>query len=138
MRRAVALAAARAGRTGENPSVGCVIVRNGEVIAEAATAEGGRPHAETQALEIAGAAARGADIYVSLEPCAHHGVTPPCADALIRAAPARVIVAVRDPDPRTNGAGIAKLTQAGITVIEGVLEDEARAVNPAFFDRFKP
>ncbi len=137
MRRAVALAAARAGRTGENPSVGCVIVKDGEVLAEAATAEGGRPHAETQALEIAGEAARGADIYVSLEPCAHHGVTPPCADALVRAAPARVIVAVRDPDPRTNGAGVARLEEAGIAVAEGVLEDEARAVNTAFFARFQ-
>jgi len=136
MARALALAQARAWLTGPNPSVGCVIVKHGRVIGEAATAEGGRPHAETQALEQAGAQARGATVYVTLEPCAHHGVTPPCADALIRAGVARVVIAVRDPDPRTNGAGAARLRAAGIVVETGLLAERARAVNPAFFARF--
>jgi len=135
MRRALALAETRLGETGPNPAVGCVIVKDGEVIAEAVTGLGGRPHAETQALEAAGEAARGAEVYVSLEPCAHHGQTPPCAEALVRAAPARVIIACRDADPRTNGRGVEALRAAGIAVEEGALEDEARRLNADFFRR---
>lgn len=136
MMRALALAEPMRGRTAPNPAVGCVIVKKGKVVGEAATAPGGRPHAETQALEKAGTRAKGADVYVSLEPCAHHGVTPPCAEALVQAQPARVIIACRDDDPRTNGQGIEILKKAGIEVTEGVLEAEARAQNATFFARF--
>src|SRR5215475_4766775 len=104
MHHALGLAARALGRVAPNPAVGCVIVSpEGRIIARAHTADGGRPHAETQALAKAGEAARGATVYVSLEPCAHHGKTPPCADALIEAGVARVFVAVEDPDPRVKG-----------------------------------
>jgi diaminohydroxyphosphoribosylaminopyrimidine deaminase/5-amino-6-(5-phosphoribosylamino)uracil reductase len=104
------------GRTWPNPSVGCVIVKDGAIIAAARTADGGRPHAETQALTMAGEAARGATAYVSLEPCAHHGKTPPCAQALIDAGIARVVIGCEDPDPRTSGKGAAMLQAAGVEV----------------------
>lgn len=113
---AVRLAATGLGRTWPNPSVGCVLVRDGHILATARSADGGRPHAETQALAAAGNAARGATAYVSLEPCAHHGKTPPCAEALIKAGVARIIIAATDPDPRVSGKGIALLKQAGIAV----------------------
>jgi diaminohydroxyphosphoribosylaminopyrimidine deaminase / 5-amino-6-(5-phosphoribosylamino)uracil reductase len=135
MDAALALAYARLGRTAPNPSVGCVIVQGGRVIAAAATAPGGRPHAETQALEEAGEAARGARAYVTLEPCAHHGQTPPCAAALIEAGVAEVMIACGDPDPRVAGRGSAMLRAAGITVIEGVRRGEAEALNAGFFTR---
>ncbi len=113
---AIRMGAQGMGRTWPNPSVGCVLVKDGQLLAAARSADGGRPHAETQALAIAGAAARGATAYVSLEPCAHHGGTPPCAQALIDAGIARVVIATTDPDPRVSGKGMAMLDDAGIAV----------------------
>jgi diaminohydroxyphosphoribosylaminopyrimidine deaminase / 5-amino-6-(5-phosphoribosylamino)uracil reductase len=135
MRAALALARRGLGRTWPNPTVGAVIVREGAVVGRGWTAPGGRPHAETQALARAGAAARGATMYVSLEPCSHHGQTPPCADALIAAGIARVVVATEDPDPRVRGGGIDALRRAGIQTALGLLADEAREVNAGFFTR---
>ena len=132
MRIALALARRGLGDTAPNPSVGCVIVRDGIILARARTAPGGRPHAETQALAIAGSAARGATAYVTLEPCAHHGKTPPCAQALIEAGIARVVIAQTDPDPRVNGYGIALLQRAGITVETGLGAAQAAALNAGF------
>jgi diaminohydroxyphosphoribosylaminopyrimidine deaminase/5-amino-6-(5-phosphoribosylamino)uracil reductase len=127
MAEALRVAHRNLGATGSNPSVGCVIVRddgNGaRVVGSAVTAVGGRPHAETQALAIAGEAARGATAYVTLEPCSHHGKTPPCAEALVAAGIARVVVAVTDPDERVSGRGLDILRDAGIGVETGVLED---------------
>ena len=113
---ALRLAARHEGRTCPNPSVGCVIVKDGQVLAAAVTAAGGRPHAETEALTTIGEDARGATVYVTLEPCAHHGKTPPCAEALIRAGVVRVVIGARDPDPRVAGKGMAMLQAAGIEV----------------------
>jgi diaminohydroxyphosphoribosylaminopyrimidine deaminase/5-amino-6-(5-phosphoribosylamino)uracil reductase len=135
MRSALALARRGLGNTWPNPSVGCVIVHDGRVVGRAFTAPGGRPHAEPQALAMAGAAARGATAYVTLEPCCHHGRTPPCTDALIAAGVARVVVAARDPDERVNGQGIARLRAAGIAVEEGVLAQEANEVLAGFHQR---
>ena len=135
MAAALALARRGLGRTAPNPSVGCVIVREGRVIGRGHTADGGRPHAEAVALAQAGAAARGATAYVTLEPCAHHGRTPPCADTLIAAGIARVVIALRDPDPRVNGGGIDRLLAAGIAVTTGVAEDQARDLQAGFLSR---
>ncbi|MDD2877900.1 MAG: bifunctional diaminohydroxyphosphoribosylaminopyrimidine deaminase/5-amino-6-(5-phosphoribosylamino)uracil reductase RibD [Acidiphilium sp.] len=132
MRAAIALARRGLGETAPNPSVGCVIVRDGRVIGRGRTASGGRPHAETEALAMAGPKAHGATAYVTLEPCAHHGQTPPCALALIEAGIVRVVIAARDPDPRVNGAGIALLRDAGIETTEGVGADAAAEVNAGF------
>ncbi len=137
MRAALALARRGLGNCWPNPSVGCVVVKDGRVVGRAVTAPGGRPHAEPQALAMAGAAARGATVYVTLEPCCHHGRTPPCTDALIAAGVARVVVAARDCDPRVNGAGLTRLRGAGIEVAEGLLRDEAEAVNAGFFTRLR-
>lgn len=123
------------GRVWPNPAVGCVIVKEGRVIARGRTADGGRPHAETVALAQAGAAARGATAYVTLEPCAHHGHTPPCADALISAGVARVVVACSDPDTRVAGQGIARLRVAGIDVEVGVLAEQAARDHSGFFGK---
>ncbi len=129
MAQALGLARRALGLAWPNPSVGCVIVgKAGEIIARGQTAPGGRPHAEAIALERAGEAARGATIYVTLEPCAHQGRSGPCADAIAAAGPARVVIGLRDPDPRTAGDGIARLKEAGIEVSEGVLYEEALAV----------
>lgn len=132
MRAALVLARRGLGRTWPNPSVGCVIVKDGMVVGRGWTQPGGRPHAETEALARAGRDAKGADAYVTLEPCCHHGKTPPCADALIAAGVRRVVVAVEDPDPRVAGKGIATLHAAGITVDLGVCAGEARDVNAGF------
>lgn len=132
MSRAIELADGQLGRVAPNPAVGCLLVRDGEIIAEAATADGGRPHAETQAIEKAGDC-RGATAYVTLEPCAHHGKTPPCAEAIVKAGIKRVVIAVRDPDPRTSGRGVSILKNAGIEVIEDVMSDEAALLNRGFF-----
>jgi diaminohydroxyphosphoribosylaminopyrimidine deaminase/5-amino-6-(5-phosphoribosylamino)uracil reductase len=137
MRAALALARRGLGNAWPNPSVGCVIVRDGRVIGRAVTAPGGRPHAEPLALAMAGEAARGATAYVTLEPCCHHGRTPPCTDALIAAGLARVVIATRDPDPRVNGAGIVRLRAAGIVVEEGLLASEAEDINAGFFSRVR-
>jgi diaminohydroxyphosphoribosylaminopyrimidine deaminase/5-amino-6-(5-phosphoribosylamino)uracil reductase len=128
MGEALALGHRHLGQTASNPSVGCVIVRDDgdgpRIVGRAVTAVGGRPHAETQALADAGELARGATAYVTLEPCAHHGKTPPCAEALIAAGVARVVVSVTDPDKRVSGHGIEMLREAGITVETGLLERE--------------
>ncbi|WP_237214689.1 bifunctional diaminohydroxyphosphoribosylaminopyrimidine deaminase/5-amino-6-(5-phosphoribosylamino)uracil reductase RibD [Falsiroseomonas oryziterrae] len=135
MRAALALASRGLGNTWPNPAVGCVIVRDGQVVGRGWTQPGGRPHAETEALRRAGVAARGATAYVTLEPCSHHGRTPPCCNALIGAGVARVVAAMRDPDPRVDGRGFDMLRAAGIVVDEGLLEAEARAVNAGFARR---
>jgi diaminohydroxyphosphoribosylaminopyrimidine deaminase/5-amino-6-(5-phosphoribosylamino)uracil reductase len=123
------------GRVWPNPAVGCVIVREGRVIGRGWTQDGGRPHAETVALEQAGEGARGATAYVTLEPCNHTGQTPPCSAALVRAGLARVVVATEDPDTRTAGGGIETLRAAGIDVETGVMEAEARRDHAGFFAR---
>ena len=123
-----------------NPRVGCVIVRNGEVLAEGHTHAPGEPHAEADALRNAAAAGkdvRGATAYVTLEPCSHHGRTPPCADAFIAAGIARVVIATLDSNPLVAGAGVSRLKQAGIEVVTGVLEAEAREMNIGFFSRME-
>ncbi len=135
MRLALSLGARGLGQVWPNPAVGCVIVSAGRIVGRGWTAPGGRPHAETRALEQAGARARGATAYVTLEPCAHHGRTPPCADALVSAGVARVVVAMRDPDPRVNGQGIARLGAAGLQVVEGVLGDAAQQAHAGFVRR---
>ena len=135
MRRALALARAMVGRTSPNPSVGCVIVRGTRIVGRGVTGAGGRPHGEANALDQAGARARGATAYVTLEPCAHFGKTPPCAEALVAAGVRRVAVACGDPDPRVSGRGIAILRRAGISVTTGILADEARALNKGFITR---
>lgn len=134
LQHAVRLGLRHQGRTAENPSVGCVLVKNGAVLATAVTAPGGRPHAETQALAQAGDAARGATVYVTLEPCAHHGKTPPCAQALIDAGVARVVYAVADRDTRVAGRGAAMLQSAGIEVLH-LPVPEAQALHHGFLRR---
>ncbi|NBB97992.1 MAG: bifunctional diaminohydroxyphosphoribosylaminopyrimidine deaminase/5-amino-6-(5-phosphoribosylamino)uracil reductase RibD [Alphaproteobacteria bacterium] len=133
MRLAIALGARGLGRVWPNPAVGCVIVRDGRILARGWTAPGGRPHAE--ALALAKCDARGATAYVSLEPCAHHGRTPPCCDALVQAGVARVVTALTDPDPRVAGQGHARLRAAGIAVTEKVEAQAARAANAGFLLR---
>lgn len=135
MARALALAAGQLGRTWPNPAVGAVIVAQGRVVGEGATATGGRPHAEAVALEAAGNAAAGATMYVTLEPCSHHGQTPPCADAVIAAELARVVVATVDPDPRVGGRGISRVRGAGIACELGLLRAEADGQHHGFFHR---
>lgn len=135
MQMALSLGRRGLGRVWPNPSVGCVIVKEGRVVGRAWTADGGRPHAEPQALEMAGEAAKGATAYVTLEPCAHHGKTPPCANALIKAGVARVVIACEDPDPRVNGGGSAMLRAAGIEVTVGVCEAEARRDHAGFLSK---
>jgi len=126
MAAAIRLSRWHTGQTSTNPSVGCVIVRDGAIVGRAVTALGGRPHAEPQALAEAGELARGATAYVTLEPCSHHGKTPPCANALIAYGVGRVVISVTDPDIRVSGRGISMLRDAGIEVTTGVLEAEGR------------
>ncbi|REF70450.1 diaminohydroxyphosphoribosylaminopyrimidine deaminase /5-amino-6-(5-phosphoribosylamino)uracil reductase [Paracoccus versutus] len=137
MRHALALARRGLGNVWPNPAVGCVLLRDGAVVGRGWTQPGGRPHAEVMALAQAGEAARGATAYVTLEPCAHHGKTPPCAEALVRAGIARVVTALTDPDPRVAGRGHAILRAAGIDVTEGICEAEARAVQRGFLSRIQ-
>ncbi|MEM8655350.1 MAG: bifunctional diaminohydroxyphosphoribosylaminopyrimidine deaminase/5-amino-6-(5-phosphoribosylamino)uracil reductase RibD [Pseudomonadota bacterium] len=132
MSLALALGRRGQGRTAPNPAVGCVIVKAGRIIGRGWTRPGGRPHAETEALAQAGDAARGAIAYVTLEPCAHHGQTPPCAEALVTAGIARVVIAMRDSDTRVDGQGIAILEAAGIDVTTGVCEADAEADHIGF------
>lgn len=135
MRMALALGARGLGNVAPNPAVGCVIVRDGVVRGRGWTQTGGRPHAEVRALAQAGAAARGAVAYVTLEPCAHHGVTPPCAEALVAAGVARVVTALTDPDLRVSGRGHERLRAAGLSVTEGVEAEAARQANAGFLKR---
>ncbi|MEM1130875.1 MAG: bifunctional diaminohydroxyphosphoribosylaminopyrimidine deaminase/5-amino-6-(5-phosphoribosylamino)uracil reductase RibD [Pseudomonadota bacterium] len=135
MQLALSLGARGRGRCWPNPSVGCVIVRDGRIVGRGWTQPGGRPHAETEALAQAGAAARGATAFVTLEPCAHHGRTPPCADALIAAGIARVVSALEDPDPRVDGSGHDKLRAAGVEVVTGLCAEAARAAHRGFLSR---
>ena len=135
MTRALALAARGLWTTTPNPRVGCVIVRDGEVVGEGWHARAGGPHAEVVALQAAGERARGATAYVTLEPCHHHGRTPPCDEALLAAGLHRVVVAMQDPDPRTAGQGLARLRAAGILTDGGVGEDAARELNIGFISR---
>ena len=132
MRHALALARKGAGRTAPNPAVGCVIVNSGTIVGEGWHRKAGTPHAEVHALRRAGSAARGADVYVTLEPCAHHGKTPPCAEALIEARVRRVFAAMEDPNPKVSGRGFEMLRAAGIEVDIGHLERESRLLNEPF------
>src|SRR6187200_1185263 len=139
MAAAIRLSRCHEGLTSSNPSVGTLIVRDDGggpvIVGRGVTAVGGRPHAETQALDEAGELARGATAYVTLEPCAHHGRTPPCANALVAAGVARVVGAASDPDPRVSGKGYAILRAAGIAVVENVLAEEAAGLMAAYLIR---
>jgi diaminohydroxyphosphoribosylaminopyrimidine deaminase/5-amino-6-(5-phosphoribosylamino)uracil reductase len=137
MARALELATRGLYTTDPNPRVGCVVARDGLVIGEGWHVRAGEPHAEVLALRAAGPAARGATVYVTLEPCSHTGRTPPCADALIAAGVARVVCGSVDPNPRVAGGGIERLRAAGIAVSVGVLAAQARDLNVGFFSRFE-
>ena len=132
MRRALRLAQRACGDTSPNPMVGAVIVRNGRIVGSGYHRRAGWPHAEVEALRRAGARASGATLYVTLEPCTHTGRTPPCCEAVIRAGVKRVVIAAKDPNPLTNGRGIARLRRAGLRVTTGVLEAEAKDLNAPF------
>ena len=132
MQHALRIAARGVGQVAPNPSVGVVIVKNGNIIGRGNTARGGRPHAETIALNQTGEAANGATIYVTLEPCSHHGKTPPCAEAIIKAGIKKVVVACGDPNPLVAGKGLAMLREAGIEVVENICYEQARQVNEGF------
>lgn len=134
MNRAIELAKKGQFTTRPNPCVGCVIVKDGQIIGEGYHYQAGQPHAEVFALRQAGDKATGATAYVTLEPCSHHGRTPPCAETLIQANIAKVVIAVTDPNPKVAGGGIAKLQQAGIKVVAGVCHDTAYALNHGFFN----
>jgi diaminohydroxyphosphoribosylaminopyrimidine deaminase / 5-amino-6-(5-phosphoribosylamino)uracil reductase len=125
MHHALAIGRRGLGQTAPNPSVGCIIVRDNIILGRGVTAKGGRPHAETQALSEAGDT-KGATAYVTLEPCSHEGHTPPCSKTLIKAGISRVVIAMQDPDPRVSGRGIKQLQEAGIEVVIGVCENEAK------------
>lgn len=137
MRAALALARRSLGRTWPNPAVGCVIVKDGVIVGRGRTRDGGRPHAEADALAQAGTAARGATVYVTLEPCAHFGKSPPCADALIAAGVAKVVSAIEDPYPEVNGQGHARLRAAGVAVEVGEGAREAVEINAGFLLRVR-
>ncbi|OHV72189.1 bifunctional diaminohydroxyphosphoribosylaminopyrimidine deaminase/5-amino-6-(5-phosphoribosylamino)uracil reductase RibD [Ensifer sp. LCM 4579] len=135
MAAALRIARHNLGLTSTNPSVGCVIIKDGAIVGRAATAPGGRPHAETQALAEAGERARGATAYVTLEPCSHHGKTPPCADALVAAGVARVVVCILDPDERVAGRGVVRLRETGIDVDLGILGEDGERVLEGYLMR---
>ncbi|HCT1987067.1 TPA: bifunctional diaminohydroxyphosphoribosylaminopyrimidine deaminase/5-amino-6-(5-phosphoribosylamino)uracil reductase RibD [Proteus mirabilis] len=137
MRRAIELAALGRFTTSPNPNVGCVIVKEGKIIGEGYHHHAGGPHAEVNALNMAGENAKGATVYVTLEPCSHFGKTPPCADALINAGVKRVVAAMQDPNPQVAGRGLHKLVAAGIDVSHGVLMQEAEKLNIGFFKRMR-
>ena len=121
--------------THPNPRVGCVIVKDAKLVSQGWHEFTGGPHAEVNAIGN-NAIPPGCDIYITLEPCSHHGRTPPCVDALIKLKPSRVIIAMRDPNPQVAGTGVAKLEANGVKVIEGIMEHEARSLNPGFVSRF--
>ncbi|MFO7262642.1 MAG: riboflavin biosynthesis protein RibD [Bacillaceae bacterium G1] len=133
MNMALELARAALGQTSPNPAVGAVVVRNGEVVGLGAHLRAGEPHAEVHALRMAGEKAAGATLYVTLEPCNHYGKTPPCTEQIIAAGIRKVVIACTDPNPRVHGSGIARLKQAGLEVVVGVCEAEARHLNRYFF-----
>lgn len=133
MLHALRLAARGVGQVWPNPSVGALVVKDGIIVGRGRTARGGRPHAETEALAQAGADARGASLYVTLEPCSHHGKTPPCVNAIIEAGISRVVAACADVNPQVAGKGFAALRSAGIDVEVGLCEAEAKALNEGFF-----
>ena len=135
MSRAIQLAQKGVYTTQPNPRVGCVLVKDGEIVGEGWHEKAGEPHAEINALSQAGSKAQGATAYVTLEPCSHHGKTPPCADALIEAKVSRVVAAMVDPNPQVAGSGLKRLQDAGIVVASGVLEAQAAALNPGFVKR---
>ncbi|WP_335945914.1 bifunctional diaminohydroxyphosphoribosylaminopyrimidine deaminase/5-amino-6-(5-phosphoribosylamino)uracil reductase RibD [Pseudomonas sp. G166] len=137
MARALELARRGHYTTHPNPRVGCVIVRDGQIVGEGWHIRAGEPHAEVHALRAAAELARGATAYVTLEPCSHHGRTPPCADALVNAGVARVVAAMQDPNPEVAGRGLQRLAQAGIATESGVLEGEARQLNEGFLKRME-
>ncbi|EJM81095.1 riboflavin biosynthesis protein RibD [Pseudomonas sp. GM74] len=137
MARALELARKGQYTTHPNPRVGCVIVQGGQIVGEGWHERAGEPHAEVHALRAAGEQARGATAYVTLEPCSHHGRTPPCADALVNAGVARVVAAMQDPNPEVAGRGLQRLAQAGIATESGVLEGEARKLNQGFLKRME-
>jgi diaminohydroxyphosphoribosylaminopyrimidine deaminase/5-amino-6-(5-phosphoribosylamino)uracil reductase len=137
MARALRLAERGLTTTTPNPRVGCVLVKDGAVVGEGWHERAGEPHAEIHALKAAGNLARGATAYVTLEPCSHHGRTPPCAEALIAAGVARVVAAMRDPNPQVAGQGLAQLNAAGIAVADGLLAHEARELNIGFVSRME-
>jgi diaminohydroxyphosphoribosylaminopyrimidine deaminase/5-amino-6-(5-phosphoribosylamino)uracil reductase len=132
MRRAVQLARKGVGKTSPNPAVGCVIVKDGLIVGEGWHKKAGTPHAEIHALRQAGDLARGADLYVTLEPCSHFGKTPPCADAVVAAGIARVFIGMIDPNPLVSGQGVEKLRVAGVEVVAGLLETNCRELNLPF------
>ena len=133
MQRAIELASLAQGRTSPNPLVGAVIVKDGKIIGEGYHKKAGTPHAEIHALTAAGSASRGATLYVSLEPCCHHGRTPPCTEAIIEAGIKRVVIATLDPNPKVAGGGLQKLQEAGIDAEFGLLQQAARELNEVFF-----
>ena len=137
MRRALELAARGLASTQPNPRVGAVLARDGEIVGEGWHEFAGGPHAEPRALEAAGERARGATAYVTLEPCSHHGRTPPCVDGLLAAGVRRVVYAVGDPDPRVNGRGAKLLRDAGVQVESGLLEADAEEMNEGFMTRLR-
>lgn len=137
MRQALALAALAEGGTAPNPRVGCLLVRDGEVVGRGWHRAAGLPHAEALALREAGPRAAGATLYVNLEPCAHHGRTPPCAEALVAAGVRRVVASISDPDPRVDGRGLAQLRAAGVVVEVGALAGEAERLNAGFLRRHR-
>jgi diaminohydroxyphosphoribosylaminopyrimidine deaminase/5-amino-6-(5-phosphoribosylamino)uracil reductase len=137
MARAIVLARRGLYTTDPNPRVGCVLVRDGEIVGEGFHRRAGEPHAERNAIDVAGERARGATAYVTLEPCCHHGRTPPCTDALLAAGVSRVVVGMEDPNPMVRGKGLGRLRAAGVEVITGVLEADARALNPGFEQRMR-
>ncbi|MBL4690800.1 MAG: bifunctional diaminohydroxyphosphoribosylaminopyrimidine deaminase/5-amino-6-(5-phosphoribosylamino)uracil reductase RibD [Rhodospirillales bacterium] len=138
MRSALSLARRGLGTVSPNPAVGCVLVREdlgSRIVGRGWTQAGGRPHAETEALERAGVLARGATAFVTLEPCDHQGETPPCSEALISAGVKRCVIALEDPDPRVSGAGIKRLAEAGVETLTGLCQEEARRLNAGFLMR---
>ncbi len=137
MARALKLAQRGRYTTHPNPNVGCVIVKNGEIVGEGFHFRAGEPHAEVHALRMAGDRARGATAYVTLEPCSHHGRTPPCCEALINAGVARVVAAMQDPNPQVAGRGLYRLSQEGIEVSHGLMMSEAERLNRGFLKRMR-